>query len=143
MQDINKVFAVIDTNVIVSSLFSVDGSSFPALVVGAVLSGIITPLYNDEILDEYRDVLSRPKFPFGKEMTDTIVSAIRDFGLNMVRTPIQDVIIQDADDIVFYEVKMSLDDAYLVTGNTRHFPKEPFVVTPAEMIEVLKKKGLV
>lgn len=143
MQDINKVFAVIDTNVIVSSLFSVDGSSFPALVVGAVLSGIITPLYNDEILDEYRDVLSRPKYPFGKEMTDTIVSAIRDFGLNMVRTPIQDVIIQDADDIVFYEVKMSLDDAYLVTGNTRHFPKEPFVVTPAEMIEVLKKKGLV
>ena len=143
MQDINKVFAVIDTNVIVSSLFSVDGSSFPALVVGAVLSGIITPLYNDEILDEYRDVLSRPKFPFGKEMTDTIVSAIRDFGLNMVRTPIQDVIIRDADDIVFYEVKMSLDDAYLVTGNTRHFPKEPFVVTPAEMIEVLKKKGLV
>lgn len=143
MQDINKVFAVIDTNVIVSSLFSVDGSSFPALVVGAVLSGIITPLYNDEILDEYRDVLSRPKFPFGKEMTDTIVSAIRDFGLNMVRTPIQDVIIQDADDIVFYEVKMSLDAAYLVTGNTRHFPKEPFVVTPAEMIEVLKKKGLV
>ena len=143
MQDRNKVFAVIDTNVIVSSLFSVDGSSFPALVVGAVLSGIITPLYNDEILDEYRDVLSRPKFPFGKEMTDTIVSAIRDFGLNMVRTPIQDVIIQDADDIVFYEVKMSLDDAYLVTGNTRHFPKEPFVVTPAEMIEVLKKKGLV
>lgn len=143
MQDINKVFAVIDTNVIVSSLFSVDGSSFPALVVGAVLSGIITPLYNDEILDEYRDVLSRPKFPFGKEMTDTIVSAIRDFGLNMARTPIQDVIIQDADDIVFYEVKMSLDDAYLVTGNTRHFPKEPFVVTPAEMIEVLKKKGLV
>lgn len=143
MQDINKVFAVIDTNVIVSSLFSVDGSSFPALVVGAVLSGIITPLYNDEILDEYRDVLSRPKFPFGKEMTDTIVSAIRDFGLNMVSTPIQDVIIQDADDIVFYEVKMSLDDAYLVTGNTRHFPKEPFVVTPAEMIEVLKKKGLV
>ena len=143
MQDINKVFAVIDTNVIVSSLFSVDGSSFPALVVGAVLSGIITPLYNDEILDEYRDVLSRPKFPFGKEMTDTIVSAIRDFGLNMVRTPIQDVIIRDADDIVFYEVKMSLDDAYLVTGNTRHFPKEPSVVTPAEMIEVLKKKGLV
>lgn len=53
------------------------------------------------------------------------------------------MIIQDADDIVFYEVKMSLDDAYLVTGNTRHFPKEPFVVTPAEMIEVLKKKGLV
>lgn len=35
---------------------------------------------------------------------------------------------------------MSKDDAYLVTGNIRHFPKEPSVVTPKEMVELLNKK---
>lgn len=35
---------------------------------------------------------------------------------------------------VFYEVALSVDDSYLVTGNTKHFPKKPFVVTPAEML---------
>ena len=49
----------------------------------------------------------------------------------------------DPDDIVFYEVKMSVDDAYLITGNIKHFPKNPLVVTPLQMVEVLRRKGLV
>jgi predicted nucleic acid-binding protein len=44
----------------------------------------------------------------------------------------------DPKDIVFYEVALSKKDAYLVTGNTKHFPKAPIVVTPAEMMEILK-----
>ena len=43
----------------------------------------------------------------------------------------------DPKDIVFYEVAMYKDVAYLVTGNIKHFPKKPFVVTPAEMVEIL------
>ena len=39
--------------------------------------------------------------------------------------------------MVFYEVALSKEDAYLVTGNIKHFPKTPIVVTPAEMIEIL------
>ena len=38
---------------------------------------------------------------------------------------------------VFYEVALSVDDSYLVTGNTKHFPKKPFVVTPAEMLQII------
>ena len=44
----------------------------------------------------------------------------------------------DEDDAVFYEVAMSVEDAYLVTGNIRHFPKVSKVVTPAEMIKIVK-----
>ena len=44
----------------------------------------------------------------------------------------------DPKDVVFYEVALSKDDAYLVTGNTKHFPKKPIVVTPAEMLEILR-----
>lgn len=31
------------------------------------------------------------------------------------------------------------DDAYLVTGNQKHYPVRNFIVTPAEMLEILKK----
>jgi hypothetical protein len=31
------------------------------------------------------------------------------------------------------------DDAYLVTGNSKHYPIKDFIVTPAEMLEILKK----
>jgi len=43
----------------------------------------------------------------------------------------------DSKDVVFYEVALSKEDAYLVTGNTKHFPKTPIVVTPAEIMELL------
>ena len=46
----------------------------------------------------------------------------------------------DPKDTVFYEVKMSKEDAYLVTGNIKHFPNKPFVVTPKEMIEILSAR---
>ena len=41
----------------------------------------------------------------------------------------------------FYEVAMEKreDDAYLVTGNQKHYPVRDFIVTPAEMLEILKK----
>lgn len=29
--------------------------------------------------------------------------------------------------------------SYLVTGNTKHFPKKPFVVTPAEMLQIIQE----
>lgn len=142
MPDANKLFAVIDTNVIVSSLFSRDGTSSPARVITAVLKGKITPLYNDEILDEYQEVLSRPKFPFTKTQIDMVVSAFRDFGKDTRRTVVVGETFPDPNDVVFYEIKMSMDDAFLVTGNVRHFPVKPFVVTPAEMVKILEQKGL-
>jgi hypothetical protein len=47
-----------------------------------------------------------------------------------VRTEAKDEVFPDSNDIVFYEVKMSKEGAYLVTGNIKNFPKMPFVVTP-------------
>ena len=43
---------------------------------------------------------------------------------------------------MFYEVALSKEDAYLVTGNKKHFPKTPIVVTPAEMLEILQREGI-
>ncbi len=47
----------------------------------------------------------------------------------------------DMDDLVFYEIGMEKrdDNAYLITGNIRHFPRRDFIVTPSEMIEIIYK----
>ena len=50
--------------------------------------------------------------------------------------------ISDPDDAIFYEVVMEArgnTDAYLVTGNIKHFPVRPYVVTPKEMLDILNE----
>lgn len=135
-----KIYAVIDTNVIASALISKHPGTAPLTVLANVFSGDITPVFNDEIIEEYQVVLSREKFHLNPQDIDTALSAITDYGLNLERTPDVDESFPDPKDLVFYEVKMSKDDAYLVTGNTKHFPKKPFVVTPREMVHILAKQ---
>ena len=45
------------------------------------------------------------------------------------------------DDLIFYEVAMETrdDGSYLVTGNQKHYPIKNFIVTPAEMVEIIEK----
>lgn len=133
----NNIYAVIDTNVIVSALLSHNIQSSTYIVFDAILNGKITPIYNEDILNEYLEVLSRDKFPFQKEDIDMVATLIMRSGLKLERTKVIDEIFPDPKDIVFYEVAMSKDDAYLVTGSIKHFPQKPFVVTPAEMVEIL------
>ena len=58
----DKVYAVIDTNVIVSALISKKAESYPLSVMAHVYFGVIIPVFNNEIINEYKDVLSREKF---------------------------------------------------------------------------------
>ena len=133
----NKIYAVIDTNVIVSALLSKNSHSSTTIVYEAILDGLLIPVYNDDILNEYIDVLSRKKFPFAKEDIQYIELLLTHIGIKMDRTKTNEEIFPDQKDVVFYEVALSKEDAYLVTGNIKHFPKKPFVVTPAEMVEIL------
>ncbi|MGN8819212.1 hypothetical protein ACTNEN_12975 [Oribacterium sp. HCP28S3_H8] len=51
-----------------------------------------------------------------------------------------DVDLPDPKDRVFYEVTMQArkdEDAYLVTGNMKHFPTKPYVVTPKQMLDII------
>lgn len=100
----------------------------------------IVPLYNEEILSEYIEVLSRPHFKVPAEKLQILISDIRRMGIDSSRVP-YDETMPDEDDRVFYEVALSKDDAYLVTGNQKHFPKTPIVVTPAEMLEILSHES--
>ena len=133
-----KVYAVIDTNVIVSSILSNHLDSATVLVRDNILDGKLIPMFNEEILAEYKDVLNRPKFKFPSALVKAVLDAITSVGLYMERTDSGEFF-PDPKDAVFYEVALSKEDSYLVTGNTKHFPKAPIVVTPAEMLEILVK----
>ena len=130
------IHAVIDTNVLVSVLLSKSEDSSVIKLIDAVLDGKIIPLFNNEIIAEYTEVLSRPKFNFDKEMRELLVERIVFLGEDTDRTTYPESL-PDEDDRVFYEVALSTDDAYLVTGNLKHFPKTPIVVTPAQMLDIL------
>lgn len=137
MQD--KIFAVIDTNVLVSALISNTLDSNPVKVFRAVIQENIIPLFNDEILNEYREVLTRSKFNLDSKTVENVIKAFIEDGLNLDRTPANSIDFPDVKDIVFYEVTLSKEGSYLVTGNIKHFPSKPFVVTPAEMVALLEK----
>ena len=142
MKDDNKIYAVIDTNVLVSTLFSNNGNSNPGIVINQVLEGNITPLVNPSILQEYREVLSRPKFNFPENLISALYDAFIELGIDMETEQLDSSLFPDKEDVVFYEVKMAVEDSYLVTGNIKHFPKDPLVVTPAQMVAILKEKGI-
>lgn len=138
MQD--KFYAVLDTNVLVSALLGAGHMSNPTKVLKAVTDERIVPLYNDEIIDEYREVLSRKKFPFSGELIEVVLNSIVTNGLSLERTSAIDEIFPDPEDSVFYEISLSQEGSFLVTGNIKHFPQKSFVITPADMVKLLEEE---
>ena len=136
------IHAVIDTNVLVSSMLTKNRNAATARLVDALIDNKFRPVYNKDIIEEYAEVLRRAEFNFDIDAVEGIIDVIRGNGLYADRTPTNDPVI-DPKDIAFYEVALTKKDAYLVTGNLKHFPKKPIVVTPAEMITILEDNGLI
>ena len=132
-----KYYAVIDTNVLVSAMLK--WNSIPGNVMELVFEGPIIPILNESILEEYQTVLSRPKFHFTPDIIRDVLENIKKQGIYVDADSI-DIELPDSKDRVFYEVVMEerkTEDAYLVTGNIKHFPTKPFIVTPREMINII------
>ena len=132
-----KIFAVVDTNVIVSGMITSNSTSPTAKVLSCLGEKHITPLYCEEILQEYKNVLGREKFNLPKEKIEKFLKMIKSDGIASNRMPTTEVF-TDPNDVMFYEVALSKEDSFLVTGNIKHFPKVDKVVTPAEMMEIIK-----
>lgn len=130
-------YAVIDTNVLVSALLSSKDDSATVQIVGHLIRGTIIPIYSNAIVKEYREVLSRKKFGFSGETVDYLLSAMEKYGILVDPCP-SGLVLPDMKDLPFYEVVLEKrnDDAYLVTGNIKHFPQEPFIVTPRELLDI-------
>ncbi len=124
---------VLDTNVLVSALVNPAGA--PATVLALLLNGKLTVCYDNRILGDYGEVLSRQKFHFKKGLILQLLDYIRQEGEFIAAEPIRIPSVSE-DDRMFYEVAKTGKAAYLVTGNKRHFPNEDMVRTPKEFVDI-------
>ena len=128
-----KHLVVIDTNVIVSSIFSPSGNPFR--VMELVASEAIKPFYSSAILEEYKRVLAYPKFKFRSEIQSRTIQTIKRLG-KQIEPPNSTIPLPDETDRIFYDTAKA-SEATLVTGNIKHYPSEPFVMAPFDFLRRL------
>lgn len=131
-------YAVIDTNVLVSALLSSHKDAATVQLMNRLFSGEIIPIFNHDILAEYNEVLRRKKFHFSEEMVSVLLNSIITIGEFITPSP-SGIILPDMKDLPFYEVVLEKrnDNAFLITGNIKHFPIKPFIVTAREFLTLL------
>ena len=125
--------AVLDTNVLVSALWTPAGNA--SSIINLILSDQIIPCFDQHILSEYRFVLYRKRFSFPAGQVDELLAEMTGRGLLVSVTP-SAVAISDESDRKFYDVAKHCE-AYLVTGNIRHYPNDPLIISPARFLQQL------
>jgi putative PIN family toxin of toxin-antitoxin system len=123
---------VLDTNILVSSLLS---NGPPALIVDWIAEGKLFPIYDGHILSEYWDVLSRPRFGFSSGQVDCLINNIVRVGFGIEDGVSSTVKMTDESDRKFYDAAKTAK-AFLITGNSKHYPQEPFIITPAAFVKL-------
>ena len=131
----DKLKVIFDTNVIVSSLITTNELSPVSKVMELFYDDKINVYYSDEIMSEYIEVLNRDKFKFNKEDINYIISFFKE-NATKINVSHKNVSFLDKKDLPFYEIVIdkNINNGKLITGNIKHFPIKPFILTPAEFI---------
>lgn len=128
---------VLDTNVVVSA--HLNGQGFERYVLDLGLAKKCQFYLSSEIVEEYKEVLKRPKFAFDpKQIARSIKLIVRES--QMVEPKATVTVTTDPDDNKFLECAEAAQADYLITGNLRHFPKRwgrTLVVNAREFIELI------
>ena len=119
---------VIDTNVLISATLSPAGN--PARIIELISDKEIHLYYCQAIMDEYKRVLACEKLKITAELQNRTLKAIESLGF-LVEPSISDISMPDESDRVFYDTAKE-SNSVLITGNTKHFPDEPKIMTPTE-----------
>lgn len=138
-----RKYVVIDTNVLVSALITRNENSPTVQILRFLANGNIVTVYSDEIIKEYNVVLRRDKFKLPESIIINLLKDIMNNGLKITDLVEVNETLPDPKDVVFYAVTLSAHDknAFLVTGNGKHFPEKTFVVTPSELVEILQEEN--
>jgi probable toxin-antitoxin system toxin component, PIN family len=137
----HSCYIVIDTNVLVSALITRNEESPTVKILQLLAESKIVPVYSTEIVDEYKNVLRRPKFHLPENIINSVVNDIKNHGIEITKIPEVKEKMLYPKDVVFYAVTMAVqkENALLVTGNGKHFPVQPFIVNPAQLVEIIKQ----
>lgn len=127
---------VLDTNVLVSGFLSPDGP--PGAILRSILAGSISLCFDERILTEYREVLTRGRFALASERVDAVLEFIEANGESVLAETLG-VELPDSTDTMFVEVASAAGADCVVTGNRKHFPNERLeglrVLLPREFVE--------
>lgn len=128
---------VVDTNIIVSADLKPDGLQRTVLLLAITKP---TRLYvTEEIIAEYRDVLSRAELKIRKDLRQQLLQLIQNHA-HLLKPSRALQVTSDPDDNKFLECVDAGRADYLVTGNRKHFPtfwKKTKVITSREFIDVV------
>ena len=123
---------VIDTNVIVSAILSVQSNPYKILnLIGN--DETICVYYCVDILAEYRRVLAYERLNISAETQKGILNTIKKFGI-LIEPSASDIPMTDETDRIFYDTAKAAG-AVLITGNIKHYPAEHFIMPPADFIK--------
>ena len=101
--------------------------------------GAVIPVFNESILEEYHEVLHRPKFGFDPDTVDEFLREVTRRGV-LLEPERTTIVLPDMNDVPFYAVTLAHgnDRTFLVTGNLKHFPVKPVIVPPAQFLEIIR-----
>jgi putative PIN family toxin of toxin-antitoxin system len=122
---------VLDTNVLVSALLNPKGP--PAQIWTQVLAGNFGLVYDNYLFSEYSDVLNRSKFHINKVLINIVLDFVANEGEFALALPV-DKNFEDPKDKPIYELYIGSGADWLITGNTRHFPDEPRIISPHDAL---------
>lgn len=127
---------VIDTNVLVSAGISRLG--LPARILDLVAAGEIMMCISPALLSEYREVLSRPHLPLNPGRVRAFLELLPRISVQVTPTHQLSVCKADDDDNRVLECADAANAAFLITGNTKHFParwKNTTVLSPRQFMD--------
>ena len=127
---------ILDTNILVSSLLSPQGN--PSLIIRMILSQSLQIVLDRRVFHEYQIVLARPKFQFDKTRREELLTFFKYEGLWITPKPVI-INLPDPSDLPFIELSLHTH-APVITGNTKHFPHDLKILTPADFISEYQKK---
>lgn len=128
---------VLDTNVLISAALKPEGLQRTVLILAVAKPAHL--YVSSAILTEYRDVLARPELQIRRGIRQEILQLIRSRARSILPGKRLQVTI-DPDDNIFLECADAARADYLITGNTRHFPrfwKRTKVITSREFVSIV------
>ena len=128
---------VLDTNVIISAFINPAGT--PSVILKLILQRKAELCYNSIILSEYETVALRQKFSskIDPVIIRRFINLIRNIGFSYDPQP-SSINLPDDSDRIFYDTANG-SGSFLISGNIKHFPKKPFIMSPSDFMKLYGK----
>jgi len=123
---------VLDTNTVISAGLTPHGVSAKVFQI-VIDSEEIRLYYNQEIYEEYAEVIARPHLKISFSTQQLFLDAVKSFGV-LITPPVSTIPLPDESDRKFYDTAKECG-AVLVTGNLKHYPPEDFIMNSAQFLQ--------